>query len=80
MAFGLPSRQEESSRHRPVALELHEYLRASGCEVTGPFWEGPFKIDAVTASISFCLMPEDAYFKKPGDFSEEKLELCHERF
>jgi len=91
MAFGLEKSlvaSPESSRHRPVALELQEHIRACGCDVQGPQWEGPFKIDAVTDGISFCLMPEDAYFKKlSGSFSsarapleENKLELCHERF
>ena len=91
MAFGLEKSlvaSPESSRHRPVALELQEHIRACGCDVQGPQWEGPFKIDAVTDGIPFCLMPEDAYFKKlSGSFSsaqapleENKLELCHERF
>ena len=77
----------ESSRHRPVALELQQYIKAAGCVVEGPIWEGPFEIHAVTTGTSFCLMPEDAYFKKlPGSFGpadrvleEDKLELCHER-
>lgn len=86
MAFGLDSAQLSgiSSRHRPVALELQDHIRALGHDVEGPMWEGPFNVDAVTESASFCLMPEDAYFKRlPGKLSspemEEKMELCHER-
>lgn len=89
LALGLSSETgwRERCRHRPVALELHQYIKAAGCVVEGPIWEGPFEIHAVTTDTSFCLMPEDAYFKKlagsfrsaDGVLEEDKLELCHER-
>ncbi|CAK9052878.1 unnamed protein product [Durusdinium trenchii] len=89
--FDQPGLPLQTSQHRPVALELQEHIRATGHEVKGPVWEGPFEIHAQSGTTAFCLMPTEAYFRKlPGDVTHvtqqglqensELHELCHERF
>jgi len=72
-AISLPKETPRFSRSRPVAMELLEILRTAGEQPKGPFFEGCLEVHAAAGERAFCLLAEDAYFRRHdqvGAFAE----------